>query len=132
VSAFTDDEIAYMNEQRLGRLATVGPDGTPHVVPVGYRYNPEADTIDIGGRRMSRTKKFRDVARTGRAAFVVDDVRPPWRPRMIEVRGDAEALDAGGPSVREGISSELIRIRPRRIISRGLSENGSGGGARSL
>jgi pyridoxamine 5'-phosphate oxidase family protein len=130
MSAFTPGEISYLNEQRLGRLATVGPDGIPHVVPVAFRYNPEADTIDIGGRRMSRTKKYRDVARTGRAALVVDDVRPPWRPRMVEIRGEAESLGEGGPTVMEGFSPEMIRIRPRRIVSWGL--DGEEGSARSV
>ncbi len=39
MSSFTPDEIAYLQGQRLGRLATVGPDGQPHVVPVSFRYN---------------------------------------------------------------------------------------------
>jgi nitroimidazol reductase NimA-like FMN-containing flavoprotein (pyridoxamine 5'-phosphate oxidase superfamily) len=39
MSSFTPDEIAYLQSQRLGRLATVGPDGQPHVVPVSFRYN---------------------------------------------------------------------------------------------
>jgi pyridoxamine 5'-phosphate oxidase family protein len=130
MSAFTPGEIGYLNEQRLGRLATVGFDGTPHVVPVAFRYNPDADAIDIGGRRMGRTKKYRDVARTGRAALVVDDVRPPWRPRMVEVRGDAEALGRGGSMVMEGFSPELIRIHPKRIVSWGL--DGEEGSARSV
>ncbi|MFN2589935.1 MAG: PPOX class F420-dependent oxidoreductase [Actinomycetota bacterium] len=130
MSVFTDDEIEYMREQRLGRLATVGPDGTPHVVPVGFRYNPDTDSIDIGGRNMAATKKYRDVASTGRAAFVVDDVRPPWRPRMIEVRGEAEALADGGDSVREGFGREIIRIRPRRIIA--WAADAAFGGSRSV
>jgi pyridoxamine 5'-phosphate oxidase family protein len=130
MSAFTPGEIAYMKEQRLGRLATVGADGSPHVVPVAFRYNPEADAIDIGGRRMGRTKKYRDVARIGRAALVVDDVRPPWRPRMVEIRGKAEALGEGEPSVVEGFSPEIIRIHPARIISWGL--DGEEGSARSV
>ncbi|HJP65047.1 MAG TPA: PPOX class F420-dependent oxidoreductase [Actinomycetota bacterium] len=130
MGTFSEAEVAYLHEQRLGRLATVGADGTPHVVPVAFRYNPEADAIDIGGRRMGRTKKFRDIARTGRAAFVVDDVRPPWRPRMIEIRGEAEALPAGGQTVMESFSPELIRIHPGRIVSWGLDDEA--GGARTV
>jgi nitroimidazol reductase NimA-like FMN-containing flavoprotein (pyridoxamine 5'-phosphate oxidase superfamily) len=41
VSVFTDLEIDYFRSRRLGRLATVGPDSQPHVVPVGFRYKPE-------------------------------------------------------------------------------------------
>ena len=113
MSAFTQDELAYLqDEPRLGRLATVGPDGTPHVAPVGFLYNAELGTIDIGGRDMADTKKFRDAARSGRAALVVDDVRPPWRPLGVEIRGRAEAV--GGPH-------PLIRIHPERIVSWGIS-----------
>src|SRR5580765_5631528 len=49
MSVFTSAEIAYLQSQRIGRIATVGPEGQPHVVPVGFRYNPEQDSIDIGG-----------------------------------------------------------------------------------
>ncbi len=114
MSAFTEDEIEYLQSGLLGRIATVGRDGTPHIAPVGmFSYNAELDTIDIGGHAMAGTKKFRDVARSGRAAFVVDDVlQPPWRPRGIELRGRAEAVDGPRP---------LIRIHPQRIVSWGIS-----------
>lgn len=114
VSAFSEAELAYLlGDRRLGRLATVGRDGTPHVVPVGWSYNAEQDTIDVGGRDFARTKKFRDVVRSGRAAIVVDDLAgtDPWRPRAVEVRGRAEAIHEPRP---------LIRIRPDRVISWGV------------
>ena len=47
MSAFTSEEIQYLNSQRLGRLATAGPDCQPHVVPLAFRYNPEQDTIGV-------------------------------------------------------------------------------------
>jgi pyridoxamine 5'-phosphate oxidase family protein len=116
MSAFSDAELAYLTatgERRLGRVATVGRDGTPHVVPVGWSYNAGEDAIDIGGHDFERTKKFRDVARSGRAAIVIDDLASvdPWRPRMVEVRGRAEALREPRP---------LIRIHPERVVSFGL------------
>ena len=61
MSVFREAEIQYLGSQRLGRLATVGHDGMPHVVPVAFRYNPEADTIDIGGHDFAKRKKIRDV-----------------------------------------------------------------------
>jgi pyridoxamine 5'-phosphate oxidase family protein len=112
MTVFTDVELDYLRSNRLlARLATVGPDGMPHVTPVGWRLTPEADAIEITGHDLAATKKFRDVVRNPRAALVIDDVLPPWRPRGVEVRGPAEALDAPAP---------LIRIRPRRIVSWGL------------
>jgi pyridoxamine 5'-phosphate oxidase family protein len=118
MSAFSDAELGYLEEERrLGRVATVGADGTPHVVPVGWRYNAEHDSIDVGGRDFERTKKYRDVKRTGRAAIVVDDLAStnPWRPRGVEVRGRAEAIDGARP---------LIRIHPDRVRSWGIDRPG--------
>ena len=42
---------------------------------------------------MAASRKFRNVAENGRAAFVVDDIASldPWRVRCLEIRGDAEA-----------------------------------------
>jgi pyridoxamine 5'-phosphate oxidase family protein len=120
MSAFTEKELEYLTSQRLGRIGTVGGDGQPHVVPTGFRYNAELDTIDVGGLRMGQTKKVRDVRRSGRATIVVDDVLPPWQPRMLEIRGVAEVLETGGKAMGEGMDDTLVRIRPTRIISFGI------------
>ncbi|HEX8771267.1 MAG TPA: pyridoxamine 5'-phosphate oxidase family protein, partial [Acidimicrobiales bacterium] len=62
MEAFTDEELSYLlGERRLGRVATVGKDGTPHVAPVGWTYNAEVQTIDVGGHQFDKTKKYRDV-----------------------------------------------------------------------
>lgn len=119
MSVFSPAELEYLASQRLGRLATIGPDGAPHVVPVGYRYNAETDTIDIGGRRMGSSRKWRDVAGEPRVAFVVDDVVPGSRPRLLEIRGVATPL-AGGAALGRGFDDALIRITPTRIVSYGI------------
>ena len=123
MSKFTPEEIAYLQSQRLGRLATVSEKGEPHVVPVSFHYNPEHDSIDIGGLNIVSTKKYRDAVRYGRVAFVVDDVLPPWKPRMIEVRGTVQALPEGGKEIMEAFSPEILRITPTRIFSFGLSSD---------
>ncbi|GHO56873.1 PPOX class F420-dependent oxidoreductase [Ktedonobacter robiniae] len=116
MSVFTEAELKYMQSQRLGRLATVNAKGEPQVAPVSFRYNPELDTIDIGGHNMGQSQKFRNIARNGRASFVIDDVLPPWKPRCLEIRGRAEALGEGGQAVMPQFSSEVIRLKPSRII----------------
>jgi len=122
MSVFSGAELDYLGSQRLGRLATVGHDGMPHVVPVAFRYNPDADTIDIGGHDFAKRKKFRDVRRTGVAALVVDDVLPPWQPRAVEVRGEAITLDTGGKAINDRFDDPIIRITPTRIVSWGLED----------
>src|SRR6266581_2024595 len=89
---FTDFEIEYLATQPLGRLATVQPDGTLQVSPVGFTYNAGTDTIDIGGHNMAASRKYRNIVDNGRVAFVVDDVVSvdPWRVRCLEIRGHAE------------------------------------------
>jgi pyridoxamine 5'-phosphate oxidase family protein len=88
-------------------------------VPVGWRFNRELDSIDVGGMDLSRTKKFKDVRRNGRASIVIDELESidPWRPRGIEVRGRGEAIEGERP---------LIRIHPERIVSWGLESEALG------
>jgi pyridoxamine 5'-phosphate oxidase family protein len=131
MSVFTETEIEYLSGQRLGRLATVDAEGRPHVVPVAFRYNEELDAVDIGGRNFAGSKKFRDVGKTGRAAFVVDDVLPPWRPRGVEVRGRAEVRSEGGKEIMENFAEEMIRIHPRRIVSWGVDSDAFSPNSRS-
>ncbi len=120
MSGFSDAELAYLlQRRRLGRIATVGVDGTPHVVPVGWRYNAELDTVDISGRRFSATKKFRNAKANPRVTFLIDEVLPPWRPRAVMIQGLATTLEGGAD--REA----MIRITPQRVISWGLDDVGS-------
>ncbi len=132
MSGFTEKEIEYLREQRLGRLATVSASGRPHVVPVAFRYNPELGAIDVGGHNLSRSKKFRDAGETGRVAFVVDDMLPPWRARGVEVRGWAEVFGDGGGEVGPGFDDELIRIFPERIVGWGIDSDAYKPNARSV
>lgn len=113
MSAFTPRELAYLQaDRRLARIATVGRDGTPHVTPVSWSYNPEQDTIDVGGHSLEQTKKYRHAQTTGRAAIVIDDLAStdPWRPRGVEIRGRAEAR----------ADPALIRIHPGRVVLWGI------------
>ena len=132
MSIFTEKEIEYLRGQRLGRLATVNAKGEPHVVPVAFRYNDEMDAIDVGGHNFARSKKYRDAGTTGRAAFVVDDVLPPWRPRGVEVRGRAEVLGTGGEEIGPGFDEELIRIFALRIVGWGIDSDAFSRNSRSV
>jgi len=135
MSVFTPAEIAYLRSQRLGRLATVGRDNQPHVVPVSFRYNSVQDAIEIGGHGgFGKRKKYRDVLRNPRAAFVVDDLvtANPWTVRGIEIRGQVEVLATGGTELGPGFDPEMIRIKPKRIISWGIEAKGTPASARSV
>jgi pyridoxamine 5'-phosphate oxidase family protein len=119
--ALNPAEIAYLESQPLGRLATIQPDGSPQVKPVGFRYNPELGTVDVAGFAMSSSQKYRNVSRDGRAALVVDDIAStqPWRVRFLEIRGRAEAVPGDGDDTAD---TAVIRLYPGRVLSFGVEE----------
>ena len=124
---FKSHELDFLRQAELGRLATIQPDGTPQNSPVGFTYNESLGTIDIAGYRMSKSQKFRNIARNDKVAFVVDDVtsRDPWRVRCLEIRGTAEqALLDEPPREPNGdpLDDAIIRITPRRVISFGIDD----------
>lgn len=121
---FTEVERAYLAGQSLGRLATVAPDGTVQVRPVGFRLNADG-TIDIGGPNNGASQKYRNATANPVVAFVVDDmtpdepgaVRPGWG-RGVEIRGRAETLTLDEPPLAPGFfSNDVIRIHPVRVLS---------------
>jgi pyridoxamine 5'-phosphate oxidase family protein len=127
----TTAEQRFLSAQRLGRLATVGPDGCPQVKPVGFSYNEQLGTIDIGGYNLAQSAKYKNIQRNPAVAFVVDD-RPEGGlegTRFLEIRGVAEAVAGGGADVglHAGASApglvmgqEIIRIHPRRVLGYNL------------
>lgn len=130
---FSDGELAYLDSQRLARLATVQPNGTLQNNPVGFYYNAARQTIDIGGRDMANSQKFKNVARSPTVAFVVDDIAStnPWRVRCLEIRGQADAVvdptDSAVP-----FPSAIIRVHPNRIISFGIDPPATSRGKRNV
>jgi pyridoxamine 5'-phosphate oxidase family protein len=117
---FTEPEFEYLMSRSLARLATVQPDGTVQVNPVGYKYRVELGTFDIGGFNFATSRKFRNIAANGRAALVIDDVvsTDPWRIRCLEIRGAGTVEN--DPQIFPDLDDEIIRIHPRRIISFGI------------
>src|SRR5215475_10346396 len=103
MSVFSDAELTYLAQGRLGRLATIDAAGMPHVVPLGWRYNPELDAIDIGGRDFARTAKFRNAQRNPNVALVVDDRAAPLAaPVRADTRPGGGSGSRGGTGRRAG------------------------------
>jgi pyridoxamine 5'-phosphate oxidase family protein len=128
VVTFTDSERTYLADQPLGRLATIGSDGAPQVKPVAFWV--AADTIEIGGPALSRSRMFQNIRADPRVSFVVDDnatepVGPGGqRGRGLEIRGRAELLTDEEPLL-EGFTRELIRVHARRVIAWNLDAPGT-------
>jgi nitroimidazol reductase NimA-like FMN-containing flavoprotein (pyridoxamine 5'-phosphate oxidase superfamily) len=81
---FTEPELEFLRSQRIGRLATVGPSGWPHVVPVMFALTDSgAFEFDADG------VKLRNLQLEPRASIVVDSMGPK---RGVAVQGRAEVI----------------------------------------
>ncbi len=134
MSVFTEEEIEYLRSQTLARIATIGPDGHPHVIPVTFWFNEEQDTIDIGGIAFGEGKKWRDAKQNPKVTFLLDDTFGSGKDRQaraLEVRGQAELHETGGNAINPRFphfAPQFFRIRPKRIVSWGLDEAATGRG----
>ena len=100
VVLFTEPELEFLRSQRLGRVATVGPTGWPHVVPVMYKLNDDG-SIDFDADGV----KLRNLMAEPRSAFVVDGSPK----RGVAVQGRSSV-----------IGHERARLVPERKFSWGL------------
>ncbi|SDK32260.1 pyridoxamine 5'-phosphate oxidase family protein [Actinopolyspora mzabensis] len=137
--SFIEVEREYLRGQLLGRLATVGDDGTPQVRPLGFRLN-EDGTIDLGGPRVASTKRYRNVSERPRVGFVVDDMTPdepgnvrPGMGRGVEIRGLARTLRVADPPGEPSLAGpDIIRLYPKRIVSWHIDPENPNGYARNV
>src|ERR1700730_18301375 len=98
---FSDAELEFLRSQRIGRFATVGPSGWPHVAPVMYTVDDDGTLeFDVDG------VKLRNLAADPRAAIAIDAMGPK---RGVALQGRAELI---GP--------ERARLSPVRKFSWGL------------
>jgi len=93
---FAEDEIAFLTQSRLARVATSSTDGQPHIVPVVYEF--DGAEFYFTGWNLEKSLKFRNLIENKKVAMVIDDLVTvcPWRPRGLEVRGVAEFGKEGG------------------------------------
>jgi len=82
------------------RVATVGPDGAPHVVPLWFVWEPEALYMSVRGS--SRT--VANVRSDPNVALLLDAGQSWVELAGVEVHGKAELLEPSHPDLRRPIS----------------------------
>lgn len=110
---FTPQEIAYINSQRLARLATVSKKNQPDVAPVAFRFDGE--TFYISGYDISKTFKYKNVkAGNASVSLVIDDLasETPWQACGIKIYGQAEIVEKNGRLA--------LVVHPKRLWSWGM------------
>jgi len=71
----TDQELElFLREPNLARLATINPDGTPHLVPIWYLH----DGGDLLIVTNTASRKVRNIRRDPRVTVCVDRPTPPY------------------------------------------------------
>jgi PPOX class probable F420-dependent enzyme len=132
----SDEEVrAFLSSgTRTGKLATVRPDGSPHVAPIWFVLDDDGAIVFNTGRA---TVKGRALRRDPRVSICVDDEKPPFA--YVRVDGVAELsedLDAMLPwstriaarymgearaeayGRRNAVAGEmLVRVRPTKIVA---------------
>src|SRR5205085_10041599 len=106
MAALDDLELEFLRTQRIGRLATVGPSGQPHVMPVMYQLREDGSLeFDADGI------KLRNLTEEPRVALVVDSMGPR---RGVAIQGRATV-----------VGHERARLEPWRSYSWGLQRSAS-------
>jgi PPOX class probable F420-dependent enzyme len=79
-------------DSNIGRLATVGDDGRPHIVP--FVFAIEGDTlyfaVDAKPKRMQNLKRLRNIAANPAVAVLADHYEDDWS-KLWWVRADGTA-----------------------------------------
>ncbi|MBY6363622.1 PPOX class F420-dependent oxidoreductase [Rhodococcoides corynebacterioides] len=105
-SSLNADAVAFLAERHLATLATLRPDGTPHVVAVGFTWDAESRVARVITREGSQ--KVRNAERGGYAAVTqVDGARWLTLEGPSRVVRDAE-------SVRDAENRYAARYKPPR------------------
>jgi pyridoxamine 5'-phosphate oxidase family protein len=113
--SFSAEELGFIRAQTLARLATLGVDEQPDVVPLGFEFDGAYFWVGGPGESVRRTRKFRNVeAGRRRVALVIDDLVSfdPFIARGIRVYGDAE-----GPVRRTGMVGPGVYLRITPTLS---------------
>lgn len=105
--------LEFLRESHFATLTTLRPDGSPHVVAVGFSYDAAAGVARI--ITMGGSVKARNAARGGRAAVCQVD-GPRWvsleGPVRVVADPDAVASTAAAYATRYGPAED----RPGRVV----------------
>lgn len=123
-TALSPEILGFLAERHLATLTTLRADGSPHVVPVGFAYDPTERLVRIISADGSQ--KVRNAERRGRAAVSqVDGGRWLTLEGTIDVRRTPDAVAAAEAAYaaryqapRERTDRVAIEIRVDRVLGR--------------
>jgi coenzyme F420-0:L-glutamate ligase / coenzyme F420-1:gamma-L-glutamate ligase len=111
---FTDKQLAFIQSQRVGRLATADPTGQPHVIPVCYACDGANlyIALDAKPKRVApqRLKRVRNLLDNPQVALVIDHYSDDWDAlAYLLIQGNASLLPPSDPEHTAAVA--LLRAR---------------------
>jgi len=123
----TDGELAFIKEQRIGRLATASPTGAPDVAPALAIYRRSLGVFLLGGQGLERTRRYQNARRNPQASLVFDALSwEPYELRGVKVAGSISIHVADEEINLGAMGIPLLVVRPERKWSWGLEEKAFG------
>ncbi|MEO3869043.1 TIGR03668 family PPOX class F420-dependent oxidoreductase [Nonomuraea sp. B12E4] len=98
---------ARVGEARVARLATVGADGAPHLVPVTFAVRGEVvvTAVDHKPKTSTDLRRLRNIRHNPKVSVLVDHYDEDWT-RLWWVRGDGTAaVHDGGPAWEDAVAA---------------------------
>lgn len=89
----------FASSARVGRLATVGADGAPHVVPICFVLVADVaySAVDHKPKRSMRLRRLANIEATGRACLLIDEYDEDWtRLRWVRLDGRGRVVEDAG------------------------------------
>jgi len=118
----SDRERQFLEQRRVGHLATADRHGVPHVVPVCYALSGTSLYVTVDEKPKRRDiplKRLRNIAENPAVAFVVDRYDEDWaRLGWVMLRGRAEILHAGAEHAE---AQALLRARYPQLAAMALA-----------
>lgn len=114
-ASLTPDAVEFLTERHLATLTTLRSDGTPHVVAVGFTWDPDGGFARVITGRA--TQKALNASRGGYAAVSQID-----GPRWLTLEGTSEVLtdrdDVVDAENRYAVRYRVPRENPERVVIR--------------
>ncbi len=104
---------------RVARLATVGADGAPHLVPITFALLGETvySAVDQKPKRTLHLRRLENVEATGRASLLVDHYEEDWTHLWwVRADGSARTLAPDEPEARHALTALKARYPQQRPI----------------
>jgi PPOX class probable F420-dependent enzyme len=125
LSMLSDGNRRFLEQQRVGHLATADLGGAPHVVPVCFAISGGSLYITIDEKPKRRSplalRRLRNIAANPAVAVVVDRYSEDWtRLGWVMLHGRAEILSGG---VEHRDAQELLRARYPQLRSMHIAQH---------